>query len=336
MDSGTLSIFSCDSGKYFCKRVITELEKILKENEKISTPSTKEIVYANGEIKTVIHNNIRGGDIYIVQSIDDPLSKRSINDNLFATLTAIDAAHFSDADSITVVLPQFPYARQERRKGREGITAKLVAKYLEAAGVDRVITLDIHAEAIQGFFKHAKLENLHASGIFIDYFKKLNLPLESTVIVAPDMGSAERARYYSNNLHYGVAVIDKARVYSKVSTIESMRIVGNVENKDLIIIDDMIATGGTLIHAVDALKKNGAKDIYVATSLPYFNGKAIQLFDEAYKDGKIKKVLGTDAVYRGEDFAKEHEWYEEISMAPLFAKVIYNINKKLSVSSLLR
>ena len=333
MDRGKLSLISCDSGLPFFKRVIAELENMA--NHTICVPGSREYYYANGEIKTIIQKNIRGNDIYIFQNIEDPASENNVNDNFFALLTAIDAARYADADSITAVIPQFPYARQERRKSREGITAKLVARHLESAGVNRVITLDIHAEAIQGFFPKAKLENLHASTTFIKYFESLNLKKEDTVVVAPDMGSTERARIYSNALHCAIAVIDKERNYSKASTIADMKLLGDVDGKDLIIVDDMIATGGTLISAITELKKHGAKDIYIATSLPYFNGSAVEKLDEAYKKGIFKKILGTDAVYRGNLFIKEHPWYEEVSMAPLFAKVIYNINHKQSVSALL-
>ena len=333
MDRGKLSLIACKSGVEFYKKVVKELKKMA--NHSLCIPGSEEYYFANGEVKTIINKNIRGNDIYIFQNIDDPNSPNTVNDNFFALLTAIDAARYADADSITAVIPQFPYARQERRKSREGITAKLVARYLESAGADRIITLDIHSEAIQGFFPKAKLENLHASSTFINYFKSLNLNEETTVVVAPDMGSTERARIYSNALHFGIAVIDKERNYSKASTIASMKLLGDVKNKDLIIVDDMIATGGTLISAITELKKHGAGKIYIATSLPYFNGNAVEKFDKAYKEGLFEKILGTDAVNRGEKFIKEHPWYEEISMAPLFAKVIYNINHKKSVSALL-
>jgi ribose-phosphate pyrophosphokinase len=334
MDRGKLTLISCDSGKHFYNKVVKEIKKLV--NHSICLPGSEEYYFANGEVKTIINKNIRGNDVYIFQNIDDPRSEKNVNDNFFALLTAIDAARYADADSITAVIPQFPYARQERRKTREGITAKLIARYLESAGVDRIITLDIHSEAIQGFFPKAKLENLHASSTFIDYFKSLNLNKETSVVVAPDMGSTERARIYSNALHFGIAVIDKERNYAKASTIANMKLLGDVKNKDLIIVDDMIATGGTLISAITELKKHGANDIYIATSLPYFNGNAVEKFDEAYKNGIFKKILGTDAVNWGEEFSKNHPWYEEVSMAPLFARVIYNINHKLSVSALLK
>jgi ribose-phosphate pyrophosphokinase len=333
MDRGKLSLMACSSGRPFYNRVVQHLKEMAAHS--IYLPESREYYFANGEVKTIINNNIRGNDIYIFQNLDDPNSKNNVNDNFFALLTAIDAARYADADSITAVIPQFPYARQERRKSREGISAKLVARHLESAGVNRIITLDIHADAIQGFFPRAKLENLHASTTFINYFKSLNLKEEDSVVVAPDMGSTERARIYSNALHFGVAVIDKERNYSKASTIANMKLLGDVEGKNLIIVDDMIATGGTLISAITELKNNGAKDIYIATSLPYFNGNAVDKFDKAYEQGIFKKILGTDAVFWGDKFIKDHPWYEEVSMASLFAKVIYNINHKQSVSALL-
>jgi len=173
---GELAIMTCESGKPLAKRIVKQLNRIIKkENPKssgLSIVNTQEVTFANGEIKTVIKDNIRGADLYIVQCVDDPLSKKSINDNLFALFTALNAAFQSDADSITAILPQYPYSRQERKKTRESLTAKQVASFLEISGANRVITLDIHAEAIQGFFNRAKLEDLHASNTLIRYFKK--------------------------------------------------------------------------------------------------------------------------------------------------------------------
>lgn len=337
-----LGIFSCDSGAGLGSRIIQHLRTISEAHRgqdryaKIYTPEAIETYYPNGEVKTVIKDSLRGDDIYIVQNIDDPMSERSVNDNFFSLLSAIDAARYADADSITAVIPQFPYARQERRKAREGITAKVIAKYLESAGVNRILTLDIHSGAIQGFFPKAKMINIHGSDRLISHIRTLGLKEQDTVVVAPDMGSTERARYYSNNLHYNIAVIDKARVYSKASTIGSMRLVGDVADKNVVIVDDMIATGGTLIHAIDTLKDHGAQDIYIAVSLPFLNGDAIDKFEKAYQEGKIKKVIGTDAVFRNQAFIDQHLWYEEVSVAPLFAEILYRINQRITLSNLLR
>ncbi len=339
---GALSIMACNSGKSFAGRIINELNRFRKEKkngrpEAYQLKNTDEVVFPNGEVKMVINEFIRGDDVYIIQCVDDPLSDRSVNDNLMALVTAIHAAYQSDPDHITAVIPQYPYARQERRKTREAISAKIVANLLEDAGAQRVLTLDIHAEAIQGFFSFTKLEDMHASGEIIDYLiEKHQIHTKDLVVTGPDVGSADRARHYSQRLSTGLAIVDKARDYSRVGHVESMRLVGEVKNKDVLIVDDMIATGGTLLHALALLKDNGARDIYVAVSLPFFNGNAVERIDRAYNEGLLKLVIGTDAVFWGEAFVQNTAWYEEVSVAPLFAKVIHNINRKQSVSSLLR
>ncbi len=157
---GELSVMACESGRPLANRILKHLNEIIRRDDpdfNLSLVDSEEITFANGEMKTVIEENIRGADLYIVQAIDDPLSPKTINDNLMALLTAINAAYQSDADSITVVVPQFPYSRQERKKTREGITAKQIASFMEFSGANRVITLDIHAEAIQGFFNEARM-----------------------------------------------------------------------------------------------------------------------------------------------------------------------------------
>ncbi|HGY57058.1 MAG TPA: ribose-phosphate pyrophosphokinase [Caldithrix abyssi] len=337
-ERGALSIMACDSGREFANRIITALNKVFK-NEPHYIPlrltESEEVNFANGEIKTVIKENIRGDDHYIVQCMDDPLSDRSINDNLIALFTAVNAAFQSDADSITVVIPQYPYSRQERKKTREGITAMQVARFLEVSGANRVITLDVHAEAIMGFFSTAKLEDLHASHTILKHFQN-NYSTENLIITAPDVGGAEKARFYSKVLKTDFAIVDKARDYSKAGVIESMRLVGDVKDKNVLIPDDMVGTAGTIINAAKLLKDKGARDIYVTCSLPFFNGPAKERLSEAHEQGYIAKVIGTDAVFHGANFIESNTWYDEVSIAPLFAQVIYHINAKKSVSELLR
>jgi len=339
---GRLSLVGCDAGKPFAERVHKHLQDIVKivDGESVSVArSSEEVLFANGEIKTVINENIRGDDVYVIQAMDDPMSEASVNDNYVALLTAIHAVHHSDADSITAVIPQFPYSRQERKKARESITAQLVARQMEDAGANRVITLDIHAEAIEGFFQRALLEDLHASKEIITFFERVipekNLQ-QNLCIVAPDTGGANMARYYSNQFECGFAIVDKARDYSKSSVVESMRLVGDVRDKHVIMPDDLVATGGTLINACRLLKDNGAKKIYVACSLPFFNGPAVERLDKGYEEELFEMVIGTDAVWRGSAFQEEHSWYREVSVARLFAQVIFNINRRRSVSELLR
>lgn len=335
---GELSIMSCESGRPLAKRILSSLNDIIREDEELmelELIDSDEIQFANGEIKTVVNENIRGADLYLVQSLDDPNSDKSINDNLMALMTAINAVYQSDADSITVISPQFPYSRQERKKTREGITAKQVASFMEISGADRIITLDIHAEAIQGFFNRARMEDLHASTTIIKYLEN-TLDTSNLVVASADVGGADKARFYSKRLHCDLAIVDKARDYSKASVIESMRVVGDVEGKDVLLPDDMISTAGTIVNAAKLLKQHDANNIYVACSLPFFNHPATERLNEAHAKGEISLVLGTDAVYWGDDFKAKNPWYKEISIAPLFAQVIYNINTKRSVSELLK
>jgi ribose-phosphate pyrophosphokinase len=297
----------------------------------------REVRFPNGEIKSVIEENVRGDDLYIVQAIDDPLSPATVNDNLMALLTAVHAGFQSDADHITVVSPQFPYSRQERRKTREAISAKLVAGMLEMAGAQRVITLDIHAEAIQGFFNVAKLEDLHASGEIINYLQDiLRIDPTNLAVTSPDVGSADRARHYSKKLGADLVIVDKARDYTKIGKIESMRLVGDVKNKQVLLVDDIIATGGTLVNAAHLLKEKGAAKLTVIASLPFFTGNCKEKIDRIYQEGLLDMVIGTDAVFHGKEFVESTPWYKEVSVAPLFARVIHNINRKLSVSELLK
>lgn len=336
---GALTLLACDSGKKFAGRVVDSLNNIVTQSvykEKFRLKDSEEIWFPNQEIKTVINENVRGDDVYIIQLLDDPQSKKTVNDNLMALFTAINAAYQSDADSITAVLPQFAYSRQERKKTREGITAKQIALFLEASGADRVITLDLHSEAIQGFFNRAKMEDLHASRTLINFIRKEKIFKNPIVVTGPDVGSAERARFYSKKLGVEFAVVDKVRDYSKISSIESMRLVGDVQGKDVLIVDDMVSTGGTLVNAGMLLKEKGAEKIIALCALPFFNGPAIERLSQASKDKVIDMVVGTDAVLRDDKFFKENLWYKEVSIAPLFAQVIYNINKKRSVSELLR
>lgn len=337
---GMLSVIACDSGRALAERTMAHLKQMAADEDDAiysELKKTKEIRFPNGEFKVVIKENIRGDDIYIFQCVEDPLSDRTINDNLMSLITAINASYQSDADHITAVIPQFPYARQERKKGREAISAKMIARMLEIAGAQRVITLDIHAEAIQGFFEYAKLEDLHASNIILDYLKdELHLDSANLAVTGPDVGSAEKARHYSKRLNADLAIVDKARDYDKVSTVESMRLVGDVNKKDVLIVDDMISTGNTLVKAIELLKKKGAQKIYIAASLCFYNGKCVEKLNALYEKGDLNKVIGTDAVFHGEEFIKNTSWYHEVSVAPLFANVIYNINKKRSVSELLR
>jgi ribose-phosphate pyrophosphokinase len=340
---GKLSIFSCEAGKPFFDRVLFQLKEINQKHfgtlggKCIHTPKTIETKFANGEIKTEIRDYIRGNDVYIIQEFDSPRMNdtNSLHDNIMALLTAVDAARNADADGITVVIPQFPYSKHEKTSKREGIAARLIASMLEDAGVDRVLTLDIHEKAIQGFFDRARLDNMYASREFIKYIRESKPNYDDMVVVAHDLGAAEVARYYAAELKVDMAIVRAYTISSEVDDKFEFQLVGDVKDKHVIMVKDMISTGNTIFKAIDILLEKGALSVQIFTSMPFFNRQAYLKMEEYYQEGKIKKVVGTDAVFWGEEFINKYDWYEEVSIASLFAEVIFHINHKLSVAELL-
>ncbi|MBA3063841.1 ribose-phosphate diphosphokinase [Candidatus Woesearchaeota archaeon] len=334
MTRGKLSIIACESGRPFAKKIVNE---IIKKKGDIKFISSNEIKFADSERKTVIKESIRGADVYIIQDVRNSANEYSVDENLRALKTAIDAAWRSDVSYITAVIPVFPYARQDKQEGREGITAAAVAREIEDVNADHVITLDVHNEAIAGFFRKAKFENLHASKNIIDYIKKNkdDFDLKNLVVMSPDVGGARRAKHYAKMLGVNLILAYKDRNYNAPNSIESIQIVGEVKGKDVLIVDDMIDTAETLINVVKKAKEKGAKKVYVACSLALFNGPAIERIKKAYEERYLIAVIGTDAVYHGEDFQEKNPWYKEVSVASYFAEVIILLNQHKSISKLL-
>ncbi len=336
---GKLGIISCSSGEHFAEKVSSRLEEIIendnpsKKDENVLIPMT-ERQFANTELKTEIDESIRNKDIYVFQDVENPSLGLSVNDNYMALKTAIIAAKSSDARHITAVVPVFPYARQDKPKTREGISAAMVARELEDAGATRVITLDIHQEATSGFFRKAVLENLRASKKIMDYTYD-NIPMDDLVITSPDAGGAQRASFYARELSRPLAIMHKERDYSTVNSVEKMTLVGDVEGKDCLFVDDMIDTAGTTVDAIDMVKQYDANDVYFATSLPLLNGPAKERLQKSYDEGKLTKVIGTDVTYHDPEFLHETPWYDHVELDKYFAKVIHNLNQGDSISRLL-
>lgn len=308
--------------------------------------------FMNGEFKTEILECIRGKHVFIFQDVENhyPLLINegknehvfSVNDHLMSMLVTIDAVHHAGAASITLVLPVYPYSRQHKKKGREGLTASMLGHFYESLGVRQIITLDIHSREIENSFHSARLENLHASYQIIRELTKIeNLtdPNADFVVVAPDSGAIDRNKFYSAGLKKPLAMIYKERDYSivtqnaKQSNIISINLLGDVNGKTAFLADDMLGTGGTLLKAMEFLKSKGAKKVIAAVSLPFFTGDAIQLFDEAYKKGHFFRVIGTNAVYH-EDLLQK-EWYISTDVSGLFAQVISRLYHNQSLSGLL-
>ena len=309
--------------------------------------------FANGEFKAELLDCVRGKDVFIFQDVEnhEPIAMNdgknlvvhSVNDHVMTLLVTVDAVRQAGAKQITLVVPAFPYARQHKKKSREGLTASLLSHVYEMMGVDRVITLDIHSREIVNAFNTTHLENLHASyQIIRELAKLINLSgpnKEDLVVVSPDSGAIDRNKFYASGLKVPLAMIYKERDYSVVTqdakntNIKSIKLLGDVSGKVAFLADDMLGTGGTLLKAMGFLKELGATKVIAAISLPFFTGNAIELFDQAYKDGLFYRVIGTNAVYHSN--LKDKEWFVSTNVTGLFANVITRLHHDQSLSDLL-
>ena len=315
------------------------------------TINVKYTRFANGEEKAEIIDPVRGLHVYIVHDVsnnapikvaglEDP-QPLSVNDHLMFLFTTIHAVKLAGAESVTLVLPTYPYARQHKKAGREALTASMFAHFCENLGVARIITLDIHSREIENAFTTCHLENLHGSYQTLIALRKLiDFSDPDIVVVSPDTGAVSRNKFYAQGLHRPLAMLYKERDYSVVSkdakhsNIRSINLLGDVKGKTVIMADDMIATGGTMIIAMRELMNRGAKRIICMVSLPFFNGNAIENFDAAYKEGVFWRIIGTNAVYQGKELL-EKEWFVQADVTELFARVISRLHHGRSISPLL-
>lgn len=277
--------------------------------------------FSEGEIRVQIQENIRGKDVFIIQPTCPPS-----NDSLMELLIMIDAARRASAERITAVLPYYGYARQDRKdQPRVPITAKLVANLIVAAGAQRVLTMDLHANQIQGFFD-IPVDHLYAINALCDYFAKKKI--EDLVVVSPDVGGIKMARAYAKNLGAGLAIVDKRRATPE--KIEVMHILGDVKGKNAILVDDIVATAGSLVEATEVLKKHGVKDVYAAISHGILSGPAIDRIKgcKALKELVITNSIPIEEKKKGE--ARIHA----VSVAPLLAEAIKRIHQEESISCL--
>lgn len=280
--------------------------------------------FADGECSISVHEPVRGADVFIVQSTSKP-----VNDNLMEMLVMIDAMRRASAGRITAVIPYFGYARQDRKaKSRDPISAKLVANLITAAGADRVLTMDLHAAQIQGFFD-IPVDNLFGAPLFakhyIDVFGKDN---DDIMVVSPDVGSTARARNFSMKLGCNMAIVDKRR--EKANQSEVMNIIGNVESKTCILLDDMVDTAGSLVGAAQAIAEiGGAKEVFACASHGVLSGPAIERIDNSC----IKELLLLDTIPYPEN-AQPCEKIKYMSVAPVFAEAIQRVYEEISISNL--
>jgi ribose-phosphate pyrophosphokinase len=275
--------------------------------------------FSDGEVFVQVNENVRGADVFVIQPTCPP-----VNDNLMELLVMIDALKRASAHRITAVLPYYGYARQDRKaQPRVPITAKLVADLLEAAGVDRVLALDLHAGQIQGFFS-VPVDHLFAAPVMIDYVGKKHL--HDPVIVSPDAGGVERARAIAKRLNAGLAIIDKRREGRNVAIV--MHVIGDVRDKDVVVIDDMIDTAGTLLQGVTALEREGARRILACGVHPVLSGPAVARI----KSSSLEEVVVTNSIPVDDD--KRAARVTVLSVASLLGEAIRRIHDEESVSTL--
>ena len=279
--------------------------------------------FADGEVSVSLYETVRGSDVFVVQSTCKP-----VNDNLMELLVMIDALRRASAGRITAVIPYFGYARQDRKaKARDPISAKLVANMITAAGADRVLTMDLHASQIQGFFD-IPVDNLLGNPIFVDYYaKKFGNKCEDMIVVSPDVGSVARARAFAQKLHMQMAIVDKRR--QKANQCEVMNVIGDVKGKDCILFDDMVDTAGSLCNAAKAIVEvGGARNVYACASHGVLSGPAL----ERLEGSNITELalLNTIPETQGAGCSK----IKYLSVAPMFGEAIERIYQEISIAKL--
>lgn len=307
----SLKVFTCNANPELSKEIVEIIGIPLGDSEVIH--------FSDGEIQVRLNESVRGADVFVIQPTSAP-----VNEHLMELLIMVDALKRASAKSINVVMPYYGYARQDRKaRARDPITAKLVANLIETAGAHRMISMDLHATQIQGFFD-IPVDHLIGVPILADYFSKKNL--EDIVIVSPDHGGVTRARKLAERLEAPIAIIDKRRPEPNVS--EVMNIVGKVEGKTAIIIDDIIDTAGTVTLGAEALIEAGAKEVYVTCTHPVLSGPAI----ERIQNSKIKELVVTNTIPLKPE--KRIDKIKVLSVAPLIGEAIIRVHEELSVSKL--
>ena len=306
-----LKIFACKASKEFALKVAKELKLELGDSDVIT--------FSDGEFQPSYNESVRGATVFVIQSTFPP------TDTLFELLLMIDAAKRASAHKVIAVMPYFGWARQDRKdKPRVSIGAKLVANMLHAAGCDRVMTCDLHADQIQGFFDFP-VDHIYASAVFLPYLKSLNI--ENLAIAAPDMGGAKRANAYARYLECPVIICHKSR--EKANVVGSITAIGDVAGKNVVIVDDMIDTAGTLAKAANVLKEMGALSVRACATHPVFSGPAYDRIAES----ELEEVIVADTIPLSNDPAKNKSKITVLSMTKMFADIIDKVYNYETIST---
>ncbi|MCC6691745.1 MAG: ribose-phosphate pyrophosphokinase [Bacteroidia bacterium] len=302
-----VKIFSGSASKYVAEKIAKSFGQTLG--------SVTMLKFSDGEFQVSFEETVRGSDVYIVQSTFPP------SDNLFELLLMVDAAKRASANQIVAVMPYFGFARQDRKdQPRVAIGAKMVANLLSAAGVTRIITMDLHADQIQGFFE-VPVDHLYASSIFMPYIQSLNM--NNLSMAAPDMGGAKRANAYAKFLKSDIVICYKQR--SKANVVDSMTAIGEIEGRNIVLVDDLCDTAGTIVKAADMMIDRGAKSVRAIITHPVLSGKAYENIEKS----KLTEMVVTDTI----PLKKENSKIKVLSVADLFANVLHRVHNFESISS---
>ncbi|PIE31623.1 ribose-phosphate pyrophosphokinase [candidate division KSB3 bacterium] len=309
--------------KVFSGSTHPELAKAICEYNEIPLGAAEIIQFSNENIMVRLLENVRGSDVFVVQTSCPP-----VNESFMELLIMIDALRYASAERITAVIPYFPYARSDKKdKPRISITARLIADLLQTAGADRVLTMDLHSPQIQGFF-HIPIDQLIAAPLICDYFRDKDL--SNTVLVAGDVGESKSIGRYANRLNLPIAIIDKRRDGDDEKA-KAVHLIGDVEGKDALIIDDEIASGGTLVEAIQFLKNYGVKSVSAAAVHPVLSGRAV----ERIRQTELDELVVTNSIPLGAK-QKQYEKFQVLSVAPLLGDAIIRIHNGDSISKLFR
>jgi ribose-phosphate pyrophosphokinase len=311
--------------KIFAGRTGGALAGLMCEHLDLALARGRTELFPDGEVIVKVDEDVRGRDCFVVQSTCDP-----VNANLMELLIYIDCLRRASARRITAVIPYFGYARQDRKdEGRVPITAKLVANLITAAGADRVLCMDLHAAQIQGFFD-IPVDHLSAAPVFIEHFGRIRDDLQDLVLVSPDVGNVKVANMYADLLHADLAIIDKRR--QSGTTVASKNLIGDVEGRPVLMVDDMISTAGTICEAAKLVRERGARDIMVAATHAVLIGPALGRLEQA----PIKQVVITDTIPDGRRLDPIRDKLQLLTVAKLLGEAVHRIHHDLSVSALFR
>ena len=364
MIRGNFHLFACRSGMFYAKKLVNQLDFLIKRRsvelsnksslslheeselafvknitEKKASIGRAEVVqFDDGEMNVIIDpdENVRDQDVFLVQSFYNPNSGLSISENLMEAFIFIEALRRAKAKTVTLISLYYPYGRGDKQHSKDGVPASLIADLLTASGMHNIITMDLHADQITGFFdsKLVRIEHLHAAQLFIHYFKdRLS---DSAKIVAPDVGAAKRVQFFAAALHRSMLMAYKKRDYNKKHTISELKVLG-LPSDEALIIDDIVSSGGSVIKVLEALADKGVKRAYVACTHPLLTGSAVERFDAAFSDpdNPFSLLVGTDAVPQTKEVLAK-PWYYEVDTSRFVAKAVFEMHTSGSVSSLFK